>query len=172
MLNSHEKLTQRLQNLVLKHPRQTVETIASHLWGDDRVSTKSKQLYRQLNPNDKGVRFDLDLLEKLLIFLNEGLTKEDRKKCGGDAIVHYLCERLELVAVPVKSYDLTQEQDCLETVFSLLKILSKFSGRLLECANPSGNMNSAVPFIKEDCYSVQAAIVELQKMLGDATRSN
>jgi Na+-transporting methylmalonyl-CoA/oxaloacetate decarboxylase gamma subunit len=81
-----QRFDELLHDLIIKHPRFSVEEIAGRLWGEDQIASKAKKLYRQVNPYDDGANFKAVDLPRLTEVLE------------ADEIVHYLARRRGMVA--------------------------------------------------------------------------
>jgi hypothetical protein len=144
-----------LQNLVLKHPYLSPIEIVGRLFGEDRISSKSKLLYRQLNPYDNGAHFDLNNLPRLIEILNEKLSDEEKETKGGNAIIHFLCKKSGMVATQSLDEKKTEAVKLSEPVKKLGNFLST-----LVVANGL-TPTSAATLILDDGYEAQASLSKL-----------
>lgn len=86
-------LDELIHQLIIEHPRLTVRAIAGKLWGEDKIESKEKRLYRQANPYDDNAYIKAVDLPRLIEILSEGLSPEEDEEFGGAAITIYLNKR-------------------------------------------------------------------------------
>jgi hypothetical protein len=147
-----------LQDIVFKHPTKNITTIVSKLWGENKLHSKVKLMYRFINPNDRAHLNPVDL-PRLIEILNEGLSPEDKATKGGDALIHYLCKRADLVAVStIVRKKKFENHDVAETLQTILNFAATLSSILLD-----KNRENSSQFIQE-VYRVHASLFSLEKL--------
>ena len=153
-----------VHDLTIRHPYLTVEDITSRLLGEDRLTSKTKSLYRRLNPNDEKLILNIRHLEKLIDVLNEVCRDEDTlDTMGGCSIVHFLAARAGMVAARLVDRS-KGSQEMEKALRRTLKTLHAFAGRALDyrAGEPGPILD------KNDFYKVHSELLRLERSIEGA----
>lgn len=165
-------LEELIQKLVLSHPALDAYAIAGRLWGEDRLDSQRKKLYRKCNPDDSGTHFNLYELPRLLEILNEGLSAAEKAEKGGDCVIHYLCLRLGLVAHRGDTERPPKPASPKKSVAASIKVLGKVFTTLADAMTEAEPLSSATASgILSDGYEAQASLHELHSAISPGKRA-
>jgi hypothetical protein len=163
-----------LHKLAVNHPKMTMADFASDLYGDDRLSSKVKNIYGKLNPEDDRSHFKENDFPRMIQTLNKYAPKDKLDTHGGCAIVHYLAGCAGMVATRVDTDgnpappgkgggvpgDFAALSDCMKALMDYLaQIMDLIHSRDL-------NSEKALSLMNSNSYKVKAALLKMEQVMG------
>jgi hypothetical protein len=146
-----------------------MEELASYLYGDDKLTTRTKELYAQFSPDEENKKshFRANNLPKLIQALNafapEGSNLDES---GGYAIVHYLASCAGMVAYRTEKTDHAEvpETKKLEIFTDTMKVLIHFLDHMLDLIKNNSPTADSTDLIKE-AYKLKASLMKVESII-------
>jgi hypothetical protein len=154
-----------IHDLVIDNPYRSVEQITVALWGSPYSPNRAKNLYRKLNPNDRGASLRPEELESLMMILDRACDEESRDRHGGAAIVHHLAAKAGMVAARRAG----PGEGGGRTATGSLRALGEYTVKILEYLDEPGSP-AAIEGVLGDAYKVHSALLRLESLLRPAPK--
>ena len=168
-----ETLSRLVHSVIVKNPFLPMEREAEKLSGRNRLASKTKYLYRKLNPDDNGASLKMDELTVLIELLNEACdSDESRDVLGGCAIVHYLAQKAGMVATRIDP-EIETIQDERMAVAKSLKALYQYTVRIIDFLAETEMETPHVAKLAsmlDESYKVKSALLRLESVIGGKSR--